>query len=436
MSTSFPRGPFETSIVGLAPTGEGIGHSPTLETTKVLIPFTLPEEEVLYTVGEQQKNQTPRGHLVQLLKTSPHRQPAPCPYFTTCGGCLLQHMSPSFYKDYKVSLVADAFGRENLPLPPLSAFTLLPPGHRQRTNFKALKRHGEISLGFHAYRSHHIVPVDFCLLLDKRLNDLIQPLKQTLLKSLRNLQEVNVFLTACTNGIDLLCELQWASSPGSEDAFCLTENLLSLCQNTSVIRCILRHDKQERVLYQEAQPFITLDERPLFVPPACFLQTSPQAAHHLISFVSSGLPPKPKRLVDLFSGIGTFTFPMAQRAAVDAYEGSQLAVYSLDQSAKHLQGLHPIRAFHRDLFKNPLSSSELAVYDHAVINPPRAGAVSQMKEMRQSEIQGLTMISCNASTFARDARLLIQSGFSLGSLSLLDQFQWSPHVEIMAHFKR
>jgi 23S rRNA (uracil1939-C5)-methyltransferase len=142
--------------------------------------------------------------------------------------------------------------------------------------------------------------------------------------------------------------------------------------------------------------------------------------------------PESGTFADLFSGCGTFSGPMLARGPVDAYEGAESAVRALDKS----KGAYPLKAAQRDLFRMPLRADEAARYDAIVFDPPRAGAQDQVTALAESKTPRLVAVSCNPMTFARDARILVDGGYRLDSVKVIDQFTWSHHVELVAAFSR
>jgi 23S rRNA (uracil1939-C5)-methyltransferase len=98
--------------------------------------------------------------------------------------------------------------------------------------------------------------------------------------------------------------------------------------------------------------------------------------------------------------------------------------------------LRPLVASTRDLFQRPLRVEELAPFDGVLFDPPRAGAEAQAREFAASALRLVVAISCDAATFARDARILVDGGFGIETVTPLDQFRSSPHVEIAAVFRR
>ena len=143
-----------------------------------------------------------------------------------------------------------------------------------------------------------------------------------------------------------------------------------------------------------------------------------------------------KRVADLFAGLGTVTFALAGDAAIDAFEADEAALHALADAARRTPKLKPVRTFVRDLFRAPLGPKELRVYDAVVLDPPRAGASAQAQELAKSQVPKLVAVSCNPGTLARDLRILVDGGYRIARIVPVDQFLYSPHIEVVAHLVR
>jgi 23S rRNA (uracil1939-C5)-methyltransferase len=182
-------------------------------------------------------------------------------------------------------------------------------------------------------------------------------------------------------------------------------------------------------------PEVDLSGVKVKLPPGAFLQASREAETAMVDLVRDGVGPA-KRVADLFAGLGTFTFALARTAAVDAFEADDAALTALAEAARKTPRLKPIRTFARDLFRSPLRPKELAPYDAVVFDPPRAGASGQAKELAASKVSKLVALSCNPGTLARDLRILVDGGYRITRVVPVDQFLFSPHIEVVAHLVR
>ena len=145
-----------------------------------------------------------------------------------------------------------------------------------------------------------------------------------------------------------------------------------------------------------------------------------------------------RKIVDLFSGCGTFALPLAKSATVYAVDSDRAAIDALAKAARAAQsaGVNPVKAEARDLFERPLTAKELNDFDAIVFDPPRAGAAAQAKEIAASKVPRVIGVSCNPASFARDAAILRDGGYRPRIVTPVDQFVWSAHVELVGVFER
>jgi 23S rRNA (uracil1939-C5)-methyltransferase len=169
-------------------------------------------------------------------------------------------------------------------------------------------------------------------------------------------------------------------------------------------------------------------------PPAAFLQATEEGERAIAEAVGAALPPHGK-LADLFAGCGTLSLPAAVRGlTVLAFERDEAACAALDHAARTAR--LPVVAAARDLERQPLSGGELDGLAAVVFDPPRAGAAAQAAALAASSVPVVIAVSCHPGSFARDARMLVDGGYRLDSVQPIDQFLWSPHVELVAVFRR
>ncbi len=388
------------------------------------VPYTLPEEEV------EIETRDGRWYPKKIIKASPKRITPPCPYYGTCGGCVLQHLSVEAYADYKIERILRAlkhYGIEDAIIEPL---TILNNYVRRRAVFHALKTSSEIKLGYYQLGSHHLVDIEHCLLLRLEINQLIASLKEVLLLILKPKEKVDIFLTATETGIDLLLKIK-----ENKRLELPTIDLLKTFASThNLARLIFLNDQEEWPIVTFKTPQVRFGDYSVEVSADGFLQTSSEADQLLTSLVLESFPSDHKKIADLFCGRGTFSLPLSEKGKVDAYEMDNKALKALTQAAK-VQKL-PIQTYVRNLFSDPLKPEQLDSYQSVVLNPPRQGAAAQVKMLAMSNVSHVVMVSCNPDTFARDVALLQKGGFQLQKLNPVDQFLWSPHIEIVTHLRR
>jgi 23S rRNA (uracil1939-C5)-methyltransferase len=175
---------------------------------------------------------------------------------------------------------------------------------------------------------------------------------------------------------------------------------------------------------------------PVVVPTGGFLQAS-RAGEAMLTRLVVGATAGARRVADLYCGAGTFTFPLAATgASVLALDGAAEAVAALAAAARAAGLSGRIEARRRDLDRDPLAARELEGLGAAVFDPPRSGAAAQAAALAASGVPVVVAVSCNPATFARDARTLVDGGYRPGTVTPVDQFPWSAHLELAAVFTR
>ena len=388
------------------------------------IPYSLPEEVV-----EIEKNKA-HWHLKEIITSSSHRITPPCPYYKSCGGCVLQHMSSVAYADYKMRRLSQALERYGLKEVFIDPIVVLEPQLRRRAIFHALRTTTETLIGYYQLGSHHLVDITRCLLLRPDINNLIAPLKQLLQKILKSKEKADILVTSTKTGIDCLLKIKGNKNI---ELSCI-EALKAFAYDNNLARLSFANDQEEWPIVTLATPQIQFGSYAVEASADGFLQTSAEADQLLTSLVLKESSTTHQRIADLFCGRGTFSLPLSALGKVDAYEMDGKALKALAQTAKshHL----PLQTYARNLFSDPLTPHQLEPYQTVVLNPPRQGAAAQSKMLALSKVAHIVMVSCNSDTFARDVALLQKGGYHLKKLSPVDQFLWSPHVEIVAHLAR
>jgi len=347
-----------------------------------------------------------------------------CRHFGTCGGCAHQDMPDAAYRALKRRIVVDALARHGIAAA-VDEIVEVPPGTRRRAVLKARKDEEGVALGFHAARTHTIVDLEECLVVTPALAALVPRLRRMLAALLAAGEDAELRLVETDTGVDL--GLRWRR-PND------TATLAALARWAEKLR-LARVSAHGETTVELAKPTVRLGKATVALSPETFLQPTREGEAALQAFVGESLAGA-RRIADLFAGCGTFTFPLAEKAQVRAVELDASMLAALAAAAKTASGLKPITTERRNLFRRPLSETELASYDAVVLDPPRAGALEQAKVLARSQIGRVAYVSCDAETFARDARVLIDGGFRLGRVVPVDQFLWSSHIELAALFQR
>ena len=352
------------------------------------------------------------------LAFGPHHQEPPCRHFPECGGCQLQHVDDEAYRLYLVSRVEMALAQHQIATE-IRAPHLSPPNSRRRATLRAMKVGDGVVVGFNAAKSHRIVDMRENFTLRAELLALLGPLRRLLAPLLPANRTAEVQMTLADQGVDLMLR---AVGPEGLEA---VEALTSFCQQQELARLSIDRGTGPDTFWEPQPATVTLSGIPVPLPVGAFLQATADGEAALVeAFREVGADAK--HIADLFAGIGTFALGVGARYAAEA---SRDAVLALKHAASSLA------AEHRDLYRRPLEASELTNFDTVILDPPRAGAEAQISNLSKSNAK-IAYVSCNPATFARDAKTLVDGGYTLEWVRPVGQFRWSTHVELAASFSR
>lgn len=354
------------------------------------------------------------------IAPGPHHQQPPCRHFPECGGCQLQHVDDDAYRNYLVSRVVTALAQHGLTTD-IRDPHLSPPRTRRRASLRALKVGQGAVIGFNAAKSNRVVDMRECHILRPELFDLIAPLRSLLGGLLLQRRTAEVQLTLVEQGADVL--LKGVEPEGYE----AMEGLTGFCESNGLARLSIDQGLGPETLYEPFPATISLSGVPVGFPVGGFLQATEDGEETLGSCVREAVQGG-ERIADLFAGLGTFA--LALPGKVYAAEASRDAVQALKRAAPN------IAVEHRDLYRRPLDKDDLKSFDAVVLDPPRAGAEEQVKELASSGVARIAYVSCNPATFARDAMILADGGYRIDWIRPVGQFRWSTHVELGAAFSR
>jgi len=352
-----------------------------------------------------------------------HQQP-PCRHFPECGGCQLQHLTDAAYADYCTSRVAGALAQHGLKTeirPP----HLSPPRTRRRATLRALKAGGRVLIGFNEAGSNRVVDMLECHILHPQLFALLDPLRRLLAAILPPKRAGEVQVTLADQGVDVL--LKGVAVEGLD----AIEALTAFCEKNGLARLSIDEGFGAEPRYEPQPVTVSLGGVRVALPVGAFLQATEDGEAVLIAAVREGVAGA-ARIADLFAGLGTFG--LALDGQVTAAEASRDAVMALKSAAGRAG--RPLQVEHRDLYRRPYDAKELTAFDAVVLDPPRAGAQDQVRELAASSVPRLAYVSCNPATFARDAEILASGGYRLDWARPVGQFRWSTHVELAAAFSR
>jgi 23S rRNA (uracil1939-C5)-methyltransferase len=414
----------ELSVERLGAQGDGIAFHAG---EPVFLPFTAPGDRVRARLGAR-RGPGREGRVVERIVAGPGRAVPPCRHFGRCGGCTLQHLDPGIYQGVKLDALRTALRRVGIDPGVVEPLVVLSPARRRAS--LGLSRPRDPSLpariGFRERFRHDLVDLVECPVLEPALFAIVNELRPLARNLLSPGGAAELTLTRTDSGVDLLLEA--TERPGLS----ALETLARFADDCDLARIIWRTRADETLVVERRPVRVVLSGVAVPFPPGGFLQPSAAAEAVLVQTVLAGIGSRCPAL-DLFAGLGVFAFALAGEGAVHAVEGDARAATALSRAAADLPNVTVER---RDLSRDPLPPEALAAYAAAVFDPPRAGAANQAGALAASTIETVVAVSCNPATFARDAARLIGGGFQLERLTPVDQFVWTPHLELAAVFRR
>jgi 23S rRNA (uracil1939-C5)-methyltransferase len=408
-------------IARMAGQGDGVAETPA---GPVFAPLTLPGETVCGEVRDG------RMEAPEILEASPERVAPVSPHYGDCGGCSLQHWASGPYLDWKRDQVVGALARERIETD-VEATVPVPAGSRRRLALHARRlEDGRVVMGFKARKSWRLVEVSNCPVADPRLEAAFPALAKIAAAFLEHPKSApTLHVTWTLDGLDIdVTGVERRSGGLSADR---QMQAIRAARDADVARLSLAGD----VLMMARQPRVIFGPATVPLPPGGFLQAVPEAELAMTSRAVAAVKGA-KKVADLFCGAGTFTFPLATVASVLAADASAAGIAALKVGVGSAKGMKQITAEARDLFRRPLSPYDLKGCEAIVFDPPRAGAIDQTAQIADTKASVVVGVSCNPTTFARDARMLIDAGFRLETVTPVDQFLWSAHVELVGVFRR
>lgn len=355
----------------------------------------------------------------------PHHREPPCRHFPKCGGCQLQHLDDATWSAFLEDRITTALAAQGLNAP-IRTPHLSPPRTRRRAALHAERRGRQVLLGFTEQSSHQLVDLAECHVLAPELFALVAPLRGLLAAMIPGKRRVNVHLTMTDQGVDVLID-------GLEaEGLAAAEAITAFSYRHKLARFSLDEGLGASARWEPAPVTVTMGGVPVPFPAGSFLQATPEGEGALVAAVREAIG-EAATVADLFAGLGTFSLALP-RARVYAAEGARDPILALKAGAG--RAMRSVTVEHRDLFRRPLARAELDRFAAVVLDPPRAGAREQVGELAASKAPVIAYVSCNPSTFSRDAETLCKGGYVLEWVQPVGQFRWSTHVELAARFRR
>ena len=399
-------------ITALGAQGDGISEA---DGRIAHIAYALPGEDAVPAAP---------GHLPQISNPSPDRIAPFCPHFGRCGGCKMQHLAKAPYLAWKRNIVIQALAREGITTEVAPAMDAHGAGRRRVTLHAKFER-GVAQAGFMIAKTHDLIDLDRCPVLVPALQNAPEIARAVIRPLSRMGKPVDVQLTASEAGLDV--DLR---GPGKE---ALTHRLA--LSELAVSLDLARLSLHGEIIVERRAPIQRMGQALVNPPAGGFLQATSQGEETLAALVSAALG-KAKKVADLFSGAGPFALRLAEKRAVTAIDSYAAAIDALDRAVRAAPGLRQVKAEARDLFRRPLLPHEIEAFDAVVLDPPRAGAEAQVRQIARSKGRHVVYVSCDPQSFARDCRILTAAGFTLARVTPVDQFAHSAHIEIVGLLTR
>jgi 23S rRNA (uracil1939-C5)-methyltransferase len=406
-------------IARLGSRGEGVADTAA---GAVYVPYALPGETAEV---EPWPGHADRRHLAKLDVASPERIAPICPHFGVCGGCALQHLASTRYRDWKRGLVVTALARAGLDAPVGDLIDAHGHGRRRAVFHARRSARDVLEVGFAALKAHHVVAIDRCPILAPALSGAIAAAWDIAEVLASVCKPLDIQITATDTGLDV--DVRGSGPLTAAD----TTALAHVAERQNLAR-LTRHGE---IVAQRTPSMLGVGRALVMLPPGAFLQATNAGETILAQLVATQCEGA-KTVADLFCGIGPFALRLAERAQVTAVDSDKDAVDALRRAAAATPGLKPVAAQQRDLFRRPLMPRELDRLDAVVFDPPRQGAEAQARALAASAVSTVVAVSCNPVTFARDARILVDGGYRIMHIVPVDQFLFSAHVEVVGAFEK
>lgn len=416
----------EVTIDTLGASGDGVAAT---DAGRVFVPLALPGERWRVRLLRRVPQGWQAASLACLAERE--RQPPPCPHFGRCGGCRLQHLPPDLYATHKRQRIVDALAHRGLPEVVVGEVQVTPPASRRRLRLGMARVGGSLVLGYRQRGSHRIEPISVCPIACAELVATLAPLALALRGALAVPDPTEASLTLTDAGVDVLLHA------GRPPHLAERERLAAVADGLDLARVswVVGDDATPEPIVTRRRPAVVLGAVPVELPPGGFLQATGFGDAALAAAVEEWAHGS-RHAVDLFAGIGTLTFTLARTVArVRAVEGDAASVEALRRAAAAAR-LTGVGVERRDLTRRPLTAAELTGCDLVVLDPPRAGAAEQVRQLGSASIPQVIYVSCSPESFARDARVLVDGGLSLVAVRPIDQFLYAAEVELVARFVR
>ena len=434
--------PIRGVVQHVADRGDGLVHAQTTDPDHIaayFVPGVLAGEVIEFAGARQTGPQPAAGQLLSVIEPAEGRALSPCPHVEHCGGCQLQHATPDAIAAIKTARIKRALTQQDLGhitvYDAITAWHARAGGSRRRMEFAMAHAGGEVHFGLHRRQSQQRVDIEACPVSVPMIEQAIPALRAFAAIALEPGEQADCHVTATDDGLDLVLTRK---RPPSLDERLSWPGFIET-RGWPRLSWRARHPDPPETVVAFTNPTIRIGDHAVPIPAGGFLQARVQGQATLIDQVMRHINAggEPRQCLDLFAGLGTITLPLL--AADDKRQ-----VTAIDMAGSSLESLRAagtpygsrLMVEPRDLFRHPLDRAGLKNIDAIIIDPPRAGAEAQVAEIADSAVPLVIAVSCNPVSFARDARALIDGGYTMSPVQPVDQFQWSVEAELVAAFTR
>ncbi|MEM9280063.1 MAG: RNA methyltransferase, partial [Pseudomonadota bacterium] len=309
------------------------------------------------------------------------------------------------------------------PVDPLTAFD---DASRRKCVFNVRNTQQGVVLGFSERSSDTVLSISSCAVLVPQISGSLDDLREICASLPQTKKPFRLSVLATQNGLDLSLE---GSVP-------LNENTKTVLVRKALASGFARFSSDGEILIEPQKPVLKMGICEVAPPPGAFVQAVEAAETAMANLVCDHLSDC-KSVADLFCGIGTFALSLAGKSIVWAVEENASALAALDQAWRETGGkLKQVKTETRNLDRRPASFQELKKIDGVVFDPPRAGAEAQARQIAKSKVRKVAAVSCNPVTLVRDLGILMDGGYRIHRITPIDQFKYTPHVEIVVLLER
>ncbi|MBK0621936.1 23S rRNA (uracil(1939)-C(5))-methyltransferase RlmD [Klebsiella aerogenes] len=412
------------TVNDLDPFGQGVARH---QGKALFVPGLLPQEQAEVVLVEDKK-QYARAQVKRRLNDSPQRVAPRCGHFGVCGGCQQQHASIELQQQSKRAALSRLMKRDVDDI-----IAAEPWGYRRRARLSLnyQPKTQQLQMGFRKANSSEIIDVVQCPVLVPQLEALLPAVRECLTSLQSQRQLGHVELVQADNGPLMVLRHTAALTAADKEKlerFSQTHGLSLYLAPQSEILEHIRGD----------EPWYTSDGLRLVFSPRDFIQVNDGVNQKMVRTALAWLDIQPQdRVLDLFCGMGNFTLPLAKAAAsVVGVEGVPALVAKGRENAA-LNGLQNVTFFHENLEEDVTRQAWAKHgFDKILLDPARAGAPSVMAHIIKLAPRRVVYVSCNPATLARDSEALLQAGYCIQRLAMLDMFPHTGHLESIVLFER